>query len=108
MTISLGHGPSFRPTFGPIGEPPAAAGSRTLGGAGSVDSFERVGGLSEDRSQGLAQRAGAHREANLGRALGAVAAVGLMALFFANPLVGTAAILLSATGVLGAAVWTSR
>lgn len=107
MTISLGNIPSFQPRFTPTGDVPSTAAAPSRG-ARAVDSFERVGGATSNPPKTAQEVAQDKQDAKIGAAVGTVAAVGLMALFFANPLVGTAAILLSAVGVIAAAMMTSR
>ena len=104
MTISLGRIPSFGPVFSPTGDVPTPAASR---GVVFADTFERVGPAA-DRTELAAKRARAHQQSKVGAVIGGVAAIGLIALFFTNPLVGTAAILLSAIGIIGAAARTSK
>ncbi len=108
MTISLGHIiPSFQPRFTPTGDVPSTAPKPTRGSQ-PVDSFERVGGATSNPPKTALELAKDKQDAKIGAAVGAVAAVGLMALFFANPLLGTAAILLSAVGIIVGSIMTSR
>ena len=108
MTISLGNIiPSFQPRFTPTGDVPSTAPKPTRGSQ-PVDSFERVGSTTSNPPKTALERAQDKRDAKIGVAVGAAAAVGLIALFFANPLVGTAAILLSAVGIIAGSMMTSR
>ena len=107
MTISLRTMPTTQPLLA-TGSTPSVPETRTLVNFGG-DTFEVIGSRAPTRptqpkpTQDSTPTLQSKNEATLNAVVGSIAAVSLVALFFTNPLFGTAAMIFAAVGILATA-----